>query len=70
MSANNQLIIIKQGSLFCVHEDFCVDNDFEPTNENLLYKAKTLKQAVQWANEYCSREIVEYGIKISDECWE
>lgn len=70
MSTNNQLIIIKQGSLFCVHEDLCVDNDFKPTNESLLYKAKTLKQAVEWANEYCKREIVEYGTKISDECWE
>lgn len=69
MSSNNMLVVIKR-KLFEVHSHDCVDNDFEPTNDNLLYKAETLKQAVQWANEYCKHEIVEYGIKISDECWE
>jgi len=70
MSTNNQLIIIKKKE-FEVHENLCVDNDFEPSKDTLLKKFKTLKEAIKFANEYCNEwPGVEYGYWISEECLE
>ena len=69
MSTNNQLVILKKGKKYCVHENFCVDNPFQPAKCNLLESFDTLEDAVSFANKYCNEwPYVEYGYYISDSC--
>jgi len=68
MSTNNQLVVLKEKDKFELHENFCVDNDFEPSKETLLKSFDVLETAIKYANEYCQEEIVEYGYVIRDEC--
>ena len=72
MSTNNQLIILKRKQ-FEVHENSCVDDDFEPrykgAKRTLLKKAKTFIEATKFANEYCKENYVEYGCRIVDSCF-
>ena len=69
MSVNNQLVICKnKKGEFCVHENFCVDNDFKPSKSSLLKKCKTLQEAIKFGNKFCREEIVEYGTIIDDNC--
>ena len=69
MSTNNEIIIYKDSHKkpFAVYENFCVDNDFEPSG-NPIKRLKTLKDAIKYANEYCATEIVEYGYHIDNSC--
>ena len=67
MSANNQIIIIKNNKTkrkqFEVHENLCVDNNFQSSKKTLLKKFKELKEAMEYAQEYCNEyPYVEYGI--------
>lgn len=65
MSANNQLIITTISKEWCVFMDCCVDNDFNiPSKEKALFKTKSLKKAIDFCNNYCSKEIVEYGYRV------
>ena len=51
MSANNQLLIIKNNkNLFEVHENLCVDNDFIPDKTSLLSTHKLLTEAIKPEN--------------------
>jgi len=69
MSANNQLIIIKKGIWFEVHENICVDNEFFPCAETLRKRFKSLESAIKFANKYCSEyPYVEYGYRIDNNC--
>lgn len=69
MSANNQLIILKEGDYFCIHENLCYDNDFEPDKESLLKSLPTLEKAIKYANEYCNEyPYCEYGYHIDESC--
>lgn len=68
MSANNQLIITRKKDKFQIHENFCMDNDFEPDKASLLKTEKTLEEAIKFANKYCQENIVEYGYHISNNC--
>lgn len=71
MSTNNEVIILKnKKGKFEIHENFCVDNDFEPDKDTLLKIKDTLIEAIKYANEYCRTEIVEYGYEIDDSCLE
>ena len=70
MSANNQLIIIKnKNKEFEIHENCCVDNDFSSSKNSLLTKEACLEDAIRFANDYCSKEIVEYGTYVSSSCY-
>jgi len=69
MSTNNELFIIKENGEFEVHENLCVDNDFESDKESLLKSFPTLQKAIKYANEYCNEwPGVEYGYHICDSC--
>ncbi len=68
MSTNNQLIILKKGMLFCIHENLCVDNDFKPNKNTLIKTEKTLINAIKYAKKYANEEMVEYGVYIDDSC--
>jgi len=74
MSTNNQLIITKskrhKNSLFQVHENLCVDNEFKPNQSNLLKKFKTLLEAIKFSNKYCRENMVEYNTYIDNSCLE
>lgn len=63
MSTNNQLIIIKKEK-FYIYENYCVDNEFEPSKENLHTTEDTLEEAIKWCNNYMSENLVEYGYDI------
>ena len=43
MSANNQLVILKGKEFFEVHQNYCVDNDFEPSEEQIMKLTSKLK---------------------------
>lgn len=64
MSTNNQLIIIKVNGKFEIHENICVDNEFERSKESLLAVKKKLFDAIKFANKYCDENMVEYGYDI------
>ena len=71
MSANNELIILKnKKGEFEIHENLCVDNEFEPDNKSLLTKESCIIDAIRFANDYCRKEIVEYGYSFDDSCTE
>lgn len=77
MSSNNQVIILKNnknplGNLkFEVHENICVDNDFEPDDETLIKRFNSFKKALIFAKKYCNEyPYVEYGYTIYDSCLE
>lgn len=70
MSTNNQLIILKEGNYFCIHENPCMDNEFEQNEESLIKTEKTLEEAIKFANKYCKEEMIEYGYNIDDSCLE
>ena len=70
MSANNALLIMKCGNKFCVYENLCVDNKFEPSKESLLKSFLTLPEAIKYVNEYCQEYLVEYGYSIDNNCLE
>ena len=53
MSANNQIIILKKNEKFEVHENLCVDSDFESSEETLLKRFNSVLHALRFANEYC-----------------
>ena len=67
MSANNQLIILNNNGIE-VHINYCVDNKFKPSNETLLKKFDSLKQAIKYANKYCYDEMIEYSYYIDESC--
>jgi len=69
MSANNQLVIIKKKNKFQVHENLCVDNDFESSKDSLLKELNKIEDALKFCNEYMKQEIVEYGIYTDSSCW-
>jgi len=62
MSANNQLVIIKKGKFFELHENLCYDNDFKPDKYSLIKKDKDLYKIIKYARNYTINHIVEYGI--------
>ncbi len=69
LSANNQVIISKnKKGEFEIHENFCVDDDFEPDKKSLLKKKDTLIKAIKYANKFCAEEYVEYGYYICSSC--
>jgi len=69
MSTNNELIILKnKEGEFEIHENLCVDNDFEPDNDSLLTKETCLEDAIRFSNKYCQEEIVEYGYSVGESC--
>ena len=71
MSSNNQVIITKKNKKFEVHENLCVDNDFESNANSFLKSFLTLEEAVKYANKYCNEyPFVEYGYHICDNCLE
>jgi len=71
MSANNQIIILKKKDKFEVHENLCVDNDFESSKESLLKEFNSILEAIKFANEYCNEyPFVEYGTYVHPSCWE
>lgn len=71
MSANNELIIIKNTKgKFEIHENICIDNDFISTKNNLLEVCNTLQEAIKFCNQYMREEVVEYGYHICDNCLE
>lgn len=70
MSSNNSLVILRNKGEFEIHENFCVDNPFKPTKENLVGKEETLIKAIKFAQSYCRENLVEYGYIISDDCLE
>ena len=71
MSTNNELILIKEGKNFEVHENLCVDNNFEPDKSTLLKSFPALEEAIKYANEYCAEyPYVEYGYHIDGSCLE
>ena len=73
MSANNQLIIEKNElhtkKPFEVHMNYCVDNNFKSSGASILDRFATLEEAIKYANEYCSEEIVEYGTYVHPSCY-
>jgi len=75
MSINNQVIILRnkkwKNNQFEVHENLCVDNDFEPTGNTILKRFRKLKEAIKYANEFCNEfPYVEYGVHICDSALE
>ena len=66
MSANNQLLIFEIKGEYCVFMNCCVDNDFPKpkTSKECLFKSKDKLEAIEWANEKCFKEIIEYGFNI------
>jgi len=64
MSSNNQVLIIEKKDKFNIHENMCVDNDFKPNKNNLINSFDDLREAVNWANNYCMENMVEYGTYI------
>lgn len=68
MSSNNQLIILKEKGKYEVWENGCVDNEFDKKTSTRLSFQTSLRKAIEFANEYCSKEIVEYGYYIDDSC--
>lgn len=71
MSVNNQVIILKNDKHkrkpFEVHENLCVDNEFEPDGETILKRFSTLIESIRYAKEYCNEyPYVEYGFTIYD----
>lgn len=71
MSSNNQLIILKnkKGKIE-VHENPCMDDEFEPSKESFLKAFNNLDGAIFFASDYCKKEQVEYGYIIDDSCIE
>ena len=71
MSSNNRLIVIKNKKAknqFEVHMNYCVDNEFIPSKTTFIKRFKTLQGALKFSNDYCNKEMVEYGTYISNEC--
>ena len=73
MSTNNELIILKNDKHkrkpFEVHENFCVDNEFEASGSTILERFETLIDAISFANDYCNEwPGVEYGYHIDESC--
>ena len=70
MSSNNQIVIIKKGKCFEVHENSCVDNDFVPNYNSLISKEDNLKNAILLARMSCEiYPYVEYGYVCDDSCF-
>ena len=61
MSANNEIIIIrtKKNKWLVFDRDVDTESKYED-----IGKADTLEEAVDIANEYWEKNIVEYGLKI------
>ena len=56
---------------FEVHENLCVDNEFNPTGETLISRHENLIKAIKQAKNYCNTyPYVEYGYTIGDSCLE
>lgn len=71
MSANNEVVILKEKGVFEVHENPCVDNEFEPSKNTILFRFSTLIEAIKKAKEYCNEyPYVEYGFTIWDSALE
>lgn len=71
MSANNQLIVIKnKEGKFEVHLHACVDNEFKPCKFSLIEIKDDLIKAIKFCNEYCAEELIEYGYYIGNGCLE
>ena len=67
MSTNNKLIILKnKKGKFEIHENRCMDDEFEPNKHTLLKKEDNLIDAIKFAKEYCNEERVEYGFTIEE----
>ena len=67
MSANNQLIIKKRSkgsNKWDIYMNCCVDNDFSFEEEDKLKTETSLKKAINWCNDYMSRNLVEYSYLI------
>jgi hypothetical protein len=64
MSSNNQLIIVEKGKLLYIYENPCVDNDWKPNKNDLLTTKETLHSAVEWVENYCRENLVEYGYRV------
>jgi len=71
MSTNNKVVILKcdlhKKKPFEVHENLCVDNEFEPNGRTILKRFSTLIEAIKYAKDYCNEyPYVEYGFTIYD----
>ena len=65
MSSNNQLIIRKEAEdKFVVYHNLCVDNEFKFEEDDIIGWARNLEKAVEVANEFMSKNLVEYGMRI------
>lgn len=64
MSSNNQLIIWEDAGIFRLYHDFCVDNPFVPSENDLLGEFGDLKVAIEEANKFMETNIVKYGLDI------
>ena len=65
MSADNYLAIIKVKNKYLAY-DLSASHDYSKEEIEKLkpvFKANSLKKAIKKAEEYCSKEIVEYGIR-------
>ncbi len=66
MSANNQLIILKENKKYEVWMNHCVDNDFDKKTATRLSFQTSLRKAIVFANEYMGENLVEYGISFGN----
>jgi len=64
MSANNQLVILKENRKYEIWENHCVDNEFDKETSTRLAFATSLRKAIIFAKKYCDEEMVEYGFTI------
>ena len=69
MSANNELVILVRKKIE-VHINFCVDNDFVPSQNTLLKKFDELLNAIRYANNYCDEKMIEYGFRLDYSCFD
>lgn len=66
MSANNQVVIVEKKGKFYIYENWCVDNEFKPSKNNLLKIENDLRKAIKFAEKYCNEyPYVEYGYTIN-----
>lgn len=61
MSANDKLIIVKEGKKYIIYHDYCMDNPFQFSKHNIIVTETSLKDAIIFANRYCEKNQVEYG---------
>lgn len=65
MSSNDQLIIIEKKKKFFIYHNLCVDNEWKYDRSEIpIIVKENLREAINFANNYCNKEMVEYGYDI------